>query len=165
MSLLLVGPRYDRDAGFRDRLSRLIAMPNVQWVGRQSPASLPSFVTAIRVGLTPYARTPFNDASFPLKTLEYLAAGVPVVATPLPANEMLDSRVVRVGASATRFADLVDEFLTHTVDSGLAAQCVSEAQRFDWKVRAADLDAIVRDLIKDTGTNVTNGYSRRGARW
>jgi hypothetical protein len=36
------------------------------------------------VGLTPYADTPFNQASFPLKTLEYLSAGLPVVSTDLP---------------------------------------------------------------------------------
>ena len=46
---------------------------------------------AIDVGLTPYAQSAFNEASFPLKTLEYLAAGRPAVVSDLPAHRWLDA--------------------------------------------------------------------------
>jgi teichuronic acid biosynthesis glycosyltransferase TuaH len=41
------------------------------------------------VGITPYTGSPFNLASFPLKTLEYLSAGRPVVSTDLPGSRWL----------------------------------------------------------------------------
>ena len=75
VSLLLVGPRSPT---FEiAKLDALLARPNVQWVGPQPFAALPSYLRAIDVGLTPYAQSDFNEASFPLKTLEYLAAGRP----------------------------------------------------------------------------------------
>ncbi|WP_448631433.1 glycosyltransferase [Cellulomonas soli] len=82
-SLLLVGPVQP---GFAtDRLARLVARENVQATGRRPFEELPGYLRRIDVGLTPYADTAFNRASFPLKTLEYLAAGRPVVTTGLPA--------------------------------------------------------------------------------
>ena len=68
------------------------------WRGRTCSGSgpspfeeLPSYLRAIDVGLTPYHQTAFNRASFPLKTLEYLAAGRPAVVTDLPAHRWLDT--------------------------------------------------------------------------
>ena len=40
---------------------------------------MPSYMAALKVGLTPYGDNEFNRASFPLKTLEYLSAGIAVV--------------------------------------------------------------------------------------
>ena len=48
----------------------------------------------IDVGLVPYGATEFNRYSFPMKTLEYLAAGRPAVATSLPALLWLDTDLV-----------------------------------------------------------------------
>ena len=61
---------------------------------------LPSYLRVIDVGLTPYSQSDFNRASFPLKTLEYLAAGRPVVASDLPANRWLDTSHVSIAADA-----------------------------------------------------------------
>jgi glycosyltransferase involved in cell wall biosynthesis len=86
-SLLLVGPK---DAGFEpERFAALTAQPNVRWVGPKPFEDLPSYLKVIDVGLVPYGDSAFNRGSFPLKTLEYLAAGRPVVATDLPATQWL----------------------------------------------------------------------------
>jgi glycosyltransferase involved in cell wall biosynthesis len=86
-SLLLVGPRHPRFE--LERMEKLLARTNVQWVGRKPFEALPSYLRAIDVGLVPYADSAFNRGSFPLKTLEYLAAGRGVVATDLPAIRWL----------------------------------------------------------------------------
>ena len=78
-----------------ERMEALIARPNVHWLGTKPFAELPSYLGAIDVGLTPYAQSAFNRASFPLKTLEYLAAGRPAVASDLPAHRWLDIRTWR----------------------------------------------------------------------
>ncbi len=72
-SLLLVGPlhwKFDVSS-----IDRLLARPNVRWIGYRSFEELPSYQRVIDVGIVPYADTPFNRGSFPLKTLEYLSAG------------------------------------------------------------------------------------------
>jgi len=87
LSLLLVGP-YD-PRWEPERFAALIARPNVHHTGRVPAREVPSYLAAMDVGLTPYASTPFNLASFPLKTLEYLGAGLPVVSTDLPGARWL----------------------------------------------------------------------------
>ena len=86
-SLLLVGPYDVRWA--RDRFAALIARPAVNWVGRVPADAVPPYLAAIDVGITPYQNSPFNYASFPIKTLEYLSAGRPVVSTDLPGSRWL----------------------------------------------------------------------------
>ena len=55
----------------------------------------------------PYRDTPFNRGSFPLKTLEYLAAGRAVVATDLPAIRWLNTDLISVATTPAAFADHV----------------------------------------------------------
>ena len=103
VSLLLVGPRQ---ATFEiAKLDRLLALPNVQWVGPKEFQELPSYLRVIDVGLTPYSQSDFNRASFPLKTLEYLAAGRAVVASDLPANRWLDTPHVSIAGTPREFAE------------------------------------------------------------
>ena len=49
----------------------------------------PPYLAAIDVGITPYQNSPFNYALFPIKTLEYLSAGLLVVSTDLPGSRWL----------------------------------------------------------------------------
>jgi len=92
-SLLLVGPHDTRWEP--QRFAALTARPNVRYAGRVPIDEVPSWLAAMDVGLTPYANTPFNQASFPLKTLEYLGAGLPVVSTDLPSSRWLRDDLAR----------------------------------------------------------------------
>jgi teichuronic acid biosynthesis glycosyltransferase TuaH len=101
MSLLLIGPV---DPGFRTpQFDRLVARPNVRYLGPRPYASLPSYYRHIDVGLVPYLDNAFNRGSFPLKTLEYLAAGKPVVSTALPAVRWLDTDLIALASDPADF--------------------------------------------------------------
>ena len=80
-SLLVVGPKDPRWEP--DRFAELISRPGVHFTGPVPAEEIPSYLAAIDVGITPYRDSLFNRASFPLKTLEYLSAGRPVVSTGL----------------------------------------------------------------------------------
>ncbi len=88
------------------------------WVGRRAFEELPAYLRLMNVGLTPYTDTPFNRASFPLKTLEYLAAGLPVVSTDLPATRWLNTDLVRIADSQS---DFVSAVLDATIEADLRA--------------------------------------------
>ena len=107
--LLLVGPFHPRTdpAGFDGLLARDL----VRWVGARDFAALPAYLAAADVGLVPYGLSRFNIGSFPLKTLEYLAAGLPVVSTPLPGVEWLASDDVRVADGPEAFSAAVRSVL------------------------------------------------------
>jgi teichuronic acid biosynthesis glycosyltransferase TuaH len=133
-SLLLVGPvsRVSDPA----RLERLFARPNVQWVGPRPFERMPSYLKRIDVGLTPYADTPFNQASMPLKTIEYLAAGRPAVATDLAGARFLATDLVVLASSPRAFAEATGRLLREPRDPARVAARRAFAAGHSWRVRA-----------------------------
>jgi len=109
-SLLLMGPRDPRWEPQRFR--ELTGKPSVRYIGPVPSAEVPAYLAAIDVGITPYRDTEFNRASFPLKTLEYLSAGVPVVTSSLPAMRWL-----RADLEEAETMDVADQILVLADDS------------------------------------------------
>ncbi|ERG64548.1 hypothetical protein L332_08820 [Agrococcus pavilionensis RW1] len=138
LALLLVGPRWftsrDDDAAF----DRLLADPGVRWTGEVPSDELVPLLRAMDVGLTPYRDTVFNRRSFPLKTVEYLAAGVPVVTTDVASLEGLDPRWVRSAGTPHAFAELAAVVAAEPRDR---AEIRRAAAQHDWRARAAELRA------------------------
>ena len=104
-SLLLVGP-HDPHWEPR-RLAALTARPAVRYVGRVPEEEAPAYIAAADIGITPYLDTPFNRASFPLKTLDYLSAGRPAVSTALPAARWLLDDLAGSGTGAQHGDDIL----------------------------------------------------------
>jgi teichuronic acid biosynthesis glycosyltransferase TuaH len=133
-TLLLVGPH--RAGWAPDRFAELTGRPNVVYAGQVPPASLPGYLGAIDVGITPYADSAFNRASFPLKTLEYLAAGRAVVSTDLPATRWLATDLVRTARGPVEFAATVLAALPTAHDPLLTARRRAFAAEHSWPRRA-----------------------------
>jgi teichuronic acid biosynthesis glycosyltransferase TuaH len=137
-SVLLVGPRSSVFAA--KRAEALLARPNVQWVGGKEYTDLPSYMRVIDVGVVPYPDNQKNRASFPLKILEYLAAGRRVVATDLPAVRWLDTDLVRVAPDDPEgFADAVEAALAEHDDVLLRERRRTFAAGHSWSRRTERL--------------------------
>jgi teichuronic acid biosynthesis glycosyltransferase TuaH len=134
ISLLLVGPHDPRWEP--ERFQRLIAHPRVAWVGRRPFADLPRYLRHIDVGITPYVDSEFNRASFPLKTLEYLAAGRSAVSTDLPAARWLDTDLVRLASDPEQFVAAVRDAIAEAHDPELVEARRALARRHSWRERA-----------------------------
>lgn len=135
--LLLVGPLHPRSdpATFEALLDR----PQVQWAGRQDFEQLPGFLAGAGVGLVPYTHSRFNLGSFPLKTFEYLAAGLPVVATSLPAMEWIDSADIHLADGPQRFSEAVRGLLEEGRDSASDERRRALARLHSWDARAEEV--------------------------
>ena len=144
LDLVIVGPRSPR---WRcDAFDRLLRHPRVRWLGPVDFEELPRHLAAADVGLVPYTHSRFNEGSFPLKTLEYLAAGLPVVATDLPAIRWLGSPHVQIADDAAAFATAVRDRASDR-DPRLARARAAEAAQHSWARRAeafADALGLVR---------------------
>ncbi len=68
-----------------EEVAGLTALPNVQVVPAQPSDRIAEYVRGFSVGILPFVVDEMTEAVTPLKLYEYLACGVPVVATPLPA--------------------------------------------------------------------------------
>ena len=129
ISLLLIG-RMQRTFD-PVLLEGLLARPNVQWLGPRPFEQLPAYLGAMQVGLLPYTDSEFNKASFPLKLLEYLAAGIAAVSTDLPAVEWLDTDLIDVASTPSGFAQAVAEAVEQP-STDLVAQRQSLAAVHSW---------------------------------
>lgn len=156
VSLLLVGPRQKT---FEiAKLERLLALPNVQWVGPKEFQELPSYLRVIDVGLTPYSQSDFNRASFPLKTLEYLAAGRPVVASDLPANRWLETSHVSIARTPRELAERTLSLLGAKRSERAASARRALGARHSWAARTEE----IRQLLGLSAETPTAGRSPRG---
>ena len=135
-SVVLVGPvTLPRES---------LAAPNIHVLGPRSYAELPAYVQSFDVGIIPYVENDWTHSVDPLKLLEYLAAGVPVVSSPLP--EVMKYR------TAVTTATLGDDFARAVVATaagrggarGADAQAV--AAQHTWSRRAEQFLDIVADV-------------------
>ena len=134
VSVLLVGPK---EPSFEpERFDRLVERRNVAYVGSRPFEQLPSYLKLIDVGLVPYGLTEFNRYSFPMKTLEYLAAGRSVVATSLPAMQWLDTDLVSLADNPEAFAASVVRDVALARDPARVRRCREFASGHSWSKRA-----------------------------
>lgn len=106
-SIALVGPVGAGDPS--TDLSPLASLPNVHLLGPRRYAELPAVLRGADAALIPYAVNALTASVFPMKVYEYLAAGLPVAATPLPALAALEE--VAFAADAGAMADTLDALM------------------------------------------------------
>lgn len=132
--LLLVGPRWFVNTEDEEAFERLIVAPGVHWIDELPREELAPYLRALHVGLTPYADSMFNRRSYPLKTLEYLAAGVPVVTTAVAPVSGLDPRYVNTEQTTASFSQRVSDVAsTQRASSDVRRSVESDG----WDSRAA----------------------------
>ncbi|MBB5786218.1 glycosyltransferase [Jiangella mangrovi] len=137
--LVLVGPVDPEWQA--ERFRALTALPNVVWTGPVPYEELPRYYSRARVGLLPYVRSDFNSASSPLKAYEYLAAGLPVVASQLPVGASVLAEHVVAAPDAAGFAAATAAAAEATPSPSERAARRAVAATCDWSVRAAQFAA------------------------
>ena len=119
-------------------LSALKGLPNVHVLGRRPYEQLPAYCRALDVGLIPFVVNDLTRSVNPIKLREYLAAGLPVVSTPLP-------EVTR-GDWPAATADTPEAFIA-AVEAALAEPADTRAQRSrgmadqTWRAKVEDICA------------------------
>jgi teichuronic acid biosynthesis glycosyltransferase TuaH len=141
MSLVLIGP-----ASFRiDRaeFDRLCARHNVEWLGVKDHSDLATYYQHIDVGLVPYALSNFNLDSAPLKPLEYLAGGLPVVSTSLPGVIAISSPDIVFADDPVVFAMATQVAARLADDMDLVTRRRSHLDEWSWDARARELLSVL----------------------
>lgn len=139
VNVLIIGPSRFHD----DSLEKLTRHPRIHWIGFRPFSELPRYLGVTNVGLVPYAQIEFNRASFPLKTLEYLAAGLPVVSTDLPSVRWLDAPDVTIADGRTSYANAVTAAAAVSRDPTLVARRRQFASGHSWRARTAQLSKMI----------------------
>jgi len=111
--LVLIGD--EREGQADANLARLAARDNVHVLGWRPYIQLPNYMAGLDVGLLPQLINDYTQAMFPMKFFEYIAAGLPVVSTPLDAIKEF-SPLYRVGVDATSFIGEIEANLESPPD-------------------------------------------------
>ncbi len=135
----VAGPKTAKSVKGLLQLESFLARPNVHWRGVLNSTDVAALLAGSNVGLTPYTDTRFNRSSFPLKTLEYMAAGVPVVATDLPASKFHPAAKVRVASNAVEFARTVVEVSARWPTNAERREQAKQVRGHTWDNRAEHL--------------------------
>src|SRR5437763_1684860 len=140
--LRLIGPRF---VGVRE----LAARPNVRLIEAVPHRDVMRYMAHFDVGILPYVLDAFTAAVMPVKLKEYLAAGLPVVSTPLP--DVL--RFAQHHQEMVAFADNGEDFVaalraavaSNTPDA--VARRIEVARGYDWKNQMETLGGWMEDLM------------------
>ena len=116
-------------------------LPNMHFLGRKPYAQLPAYCKGFDVGLIPFVVNKLTQSVNPIKLREYLAAGLPVVSSPMP-EVLACPQKIDIAATVDEFVAKVDAILAHTprqVDQSdrvrrLRSQSVAD-ETWDAKVR------------------------------
>jgi hypothetical protein len=144
-SFLLIG-EVQTDA------SALRELPNIRLLGRRTYRSLPAYCKIFDIAILPFVVNELTLAANPLKVREYLAAGLPVVATPLPEVVRLNG-LLRTARTQEEFLDQIEAYLNEGKRGpNLEVSRLMEPETWDEKVE--ELSRII--------TDVSDGGPKRG---
>jgi glycosyltransferase involved in cell wall biosynthesis len=134
-SIAMVGPVAKVDPG------TLPSLPNIHWLGPRDYSQLPEIVKGFDVCLMPFALNAATRYINPTKTLEYMAAGKPIVSTAVPDVVRNFTPVVAIAHDHRSFGNLAATAWRHP-ERALIAEGIERARKASW-------DAIVADMRRD----------------
>lgn len=137
-SIVLIGE--EREGQRSKSLSALRAMSNVYLLGFKAYEELPNYLRFANVGLLPSRIDRYTKSMFPMKYYEYLAAGVPVVSTPLEFTKTSQEGLI-VGDGVNGFIAAVDSQLLRGKLSAIEAK--SMVGNNTWAVRTKRMLEVV----------------------
>lgn len=126
-------------------LSALEKLPNFHALGRKPYEELPNYLGHFSCAHIPFGRTELTKYVNPVKLYEYLAAGVPVVATPLPELQAFED--------VCALAETPDEYLEAVRYEVFSYSAERRAERLarvageTWDARIKDYCKLIRELV------------------
>jgi UDP-galactopyranose mutase len=133
-AVVLVGPVVKIDPATLPR------RPNLHYLGQQPYEALPAHVAGWDVCLLPFAQNAATRFISPTKTLEYMAAGRPIVSTPIRDVAEPYGGVVHLGATPAEFLTACENALREGPHARAAAmQAIVDAT--SWDATVASMDA------------------------
>ena len=141
VELVMVGPVVKVDP------SELPRAEHIHWLGQRQYAELPAHVKGFDVCLMPFALNEATEYINPTKTLEYMAAGKPIVSTAVSDVVHNFTPVVAVANTYEEFVTAVRAAIEHP-SSEMIARGLEQARANSWESIVARMERIIRDATR-----------------
>lgn len=146
-SIVLVGGVRWLSEPQKKAFETLIALPNVWWLGSRPYTVIQDYVFSLDVGVAAFEEDSSAFYGSSLKVYEYLAAGLPVVATPIPDVVRLGD-VVYTASSAEEWVEQIERSL-HEDSPELRCKRQEFAKQHSWDTRAKQVMEIIESAYKE----------------
>lgn len=123
-------------------VSILRALPNVSLPDTVAYDDLPALLAPCSVGIVPHKADALVQSMNPMKIFDYLAAGLPVVATYAPGFEAFRDGM-KVAESKEAFLAAVDEWVAHPPAADSLRSLVAQ---HSWKARYERMIAVINEF-------------------
>ena len=135
---------------------------NIHWMGQRAYTDLPNIVKAFDVCIMPFALNAATEFINPTKTLEYMAAGKPIVSTAIRDVVRNFTPVVKVAYSHEEFADGVEAALAGKLGMSLPqldllAKGVERAAGATWDVTVSNMRALMLQSVESSLQPINSG--------
>lgn len=124
----------------------LTECPNVHFLGPRDYETLPGYVQQFDVCLAPHVINDWTTLCFPGKTLQYLAAGRPVVSAAIPSVRSLGA-VVRIASTCQEYLNAIEASLQE--GPSCESLRVEVARRYGYDTIASRLDRLVQAQMEE----------------
>jgi len=139
----------------------VFSRPNVHYLGNKPVTMIPGYTQHMDACMLSYVVNAYTNYIFPLKLHEYLAAGRPVVGTPIRSLEAFSS-VVRIERDADGWSQALEQaLLPESLSGGAIAERRAIAKMYDWDDLA---DAIARTLCERLGPEYVETFDTQRIR-
>ena len=130
-------------------LSTLEREPTVHLLGARPHDQLPGYIKGFDVGIVPYASSEYTANVYPTKLNEYLAMGIPVVATGLAEITRFNQThgdIVAVANDADEFAAQIRHAMEHR-DEAQAQKRIAVARENSWDARLKGMSGLIENAL------------------
>ena len=127
-------------------LAPLEGLSNVHLLGPRPYGELPAYCRGFDAGIVPFRMSELTLRANPLKLREYLAAGLPVVSTPLPEVARYEG-LVHLAAGETEFVACLEEALARRTEAD-ARRRVEAMRAEGWERRVEEISEILVPMLE-----------------
>ncbi len=142
LQFVLAGPRFVD-------LKLLAPQPNIRLLDAIDREDVIDFMVRFDVGVLPYVIDQFTEGIMPVKLKEYLAAGLPVVATPLPEVRRFEEQhpgLVRFAGEPQEFVAALREALADVRPEAVERR-IAAARQYDWSRQMARITELIEQEL------------------
>jgi len=140
--LVMLGPVVKIDP------SSLPRRDNIHWLGGKAYADLPAYLSGWDAGVMPFAMNEATKFISPTKTPEFLAAGVPVVSTPIRdvVRPYGEKGLVEIASTPEQFVKKI-EFLMARPEASWLAQVKKQLATTSWDATWSSMQQLINSRL------------------
>jgi glycosyltransferase involved in cell wall biosynthesis len=142
---VMIGPVAKIETG------KLPCRPNIHWLGCKPYSDLPRYLSGWDVGIMPFALNEATRFISPTKTPEFLAAGVPVISTPI--NDVVrpygDAGLVEIAEDSAGFLGKAEALLKEP-DPGWLVRADRHLALLSWDKTWRGMSRLIERAVRPT---------------